>query len=366
MKFIITREPLLKPLQMVNGVVEKRQTLHILSHVLLTVHDGRLALTATDLEVQMHTQIEVDQGEEGEITLPVRKFLDICRALPEQAEIRVTVQEERATICSGKSRFTLTTLPAGEFPSIETKETILEFSLPQSTLKRALERTYFAMAQQDVRYYLNGMLLELAGDQIRLVATDGHRLAYCELQNPIKILENQYVIIPRKAVLELVRLLGDEDNETIITLGSNFVRVSTPEMCFTTKLIDGRFPEYQNVLPLSGENTLTCDRDLLRQALHRVSILSNEKYRGVRMALSDRILKVSAHNPEHEEAEEEVSVNYEGNPMEIGFNVNYLLDAVMACETGKVQIQFSDPNSCCLIRGMGEERCKYVVMPMRL
>ncbi len=366
MKFTISRESLLKPLQMINGVVEKRQTLPILSHVLLAVHDGRLALTATDLEVQMHTQTEVEQGEDGEITLQARKFLDICRALPEQAEIRVSVQGERAAIHSGKSRFTLTTLPAGEFPAIETKETVLEFSLPQSALKRALERTCFAMALQDVRYYLNGMLLELAGDQVRLVATDGHRLAYCELPNPEKNFENQEVIIPRKAILELVRLLEDEDSETAITLGGNFVRMSTPEMCFTSKLIDGRFPEYQNVLPLSGENVLTCDRDLLRQALHRVSILSNEKYRGVRMALSEGLLKVSAHNPEHEEAEEEVSVNYQGSPMEIGFNVNYLLDAVTACESGEVQILFSDPNSCCLIRGVEEERCKYVVMPMRL
>jgi len=181
MRFTISRETLLKPLQMINGVVEKRQTLPILSHVLLTVRDGHLALTATDLEVQMHTQTGVEQSEDGEITLSARKFLDICRALPEQAQIRIDIQGERAIIHSGRSRFTLTTLPAGEFPAIETKDPLLEFSLPQSMIKRALERTSFAMAQQDVRYYLNGMLLELAGDQARLVATDGHRLAYCEL-----------------------------------------------------------------------------------------------------------------------------------------------------------------------------------------
>ncbi len=366
MKFIIDRETLIKPLQMVNGVVERRQTLPILANVLLAVEGERLSLTATDLEVQMNTQTALKTGEEGRITLPARKLLDICRALPDDAEIHVSAKDEKATVRSGRSRFTLATLPAAEFPSIETHADSLSFSLPQNLLKRAIERTHFAMAQQDVRYYLNGLLLELGDKLIRLVATDGHRLALCEVEYPDNFNENQQVIIPRKGVLELVRLLGDDDTEARVNLGGNFIQISTPEMSFTSKLIDGRFPDYQNVVPMSTDKTVTCDREPLRQALNRVSILSNEKYRGVRMAFSDGLLRVFAHNPEQEEAEEDVAVNYEGSALEIGFNVTYLLDALAACDTEQVQLLLSDPNSCCLIQGAGDRQCKYVVMPMRL
>ncbi len=366
MKFIIDRETLMKPLQMVNGVVERRQTLPILANVLLSVKGDKLSLTATDLEVQMNTHTGVKEGEEGDITLPARKLLDICRALPDEAEVRISTKDDKAMIRSGRSRFTLTTLPAGEFPSIETSEGNLSFSLPQALLKRAIERTYFAMAQQDVRYYLNGLLLELADKLVRLVATDGHRLALCEVEYPDKFNDNQQVIIPRKGILELVRLLAEEDTEARVTLGGNFIQISTPEMSFTSKLIDGRFPDYQNVVPVSTDKTVTCDRDPLRQALNRVSILSNEKYRGVRMEFSQGLLRVFAHNPEQEEAEEEVAVDYNGNSLEIGFNVNYLLDALAACGTEQVQLLLSDPNSCCLIQGAGDKQCKYVVMPMRL
>ncbi len=369
MKFITTREDLIKPLQMVCGVVERRQTLPVLSHVLLSLQEENLTLTATDLEVQMKTRTPVQgTGDEktGDITLPARKFLDICRALPEGAEIHLSCEGERAQIRSGKSRFTLSTLPAGEFPSIETRESILEFTLVQKVLRQAIERTHFAMAQDDVRYYLNGLLLELAERVLRLVATDGHRLALCEQASENEFTENQQVIIPRKGVLELHRLLEDNDAETRITLGSNFIQICTPEMNFTSKLIDGRFPDYQNVVPMSTDKTAVCEREPLRQALGRVSILSNEKYRGVRMAFSQGVLQIFAHNPEHEEAEEEVAIDYTGSPLEIGFNVNYLLDALTACDTEQVQLLLSDPNSCCLIRGMNDPSCRYVVMPMRL
>ncbi len=367
MKFTISRETLVKPLQMVNGVVERRQTLPILSNVLLSVKDGSLSLTATDLEVQMHTQTQVEDGEGGDITLPARKLLDICRALPEGAEIRVSATDQRAQIRSGKSRFTLSTLPATEFPAIETSQAILSFGLPQGVLKEAVERTHFAMAMQDVRYYLNGLLMELSGELIRLVATDGHRLAMCEITTDNRITdENQQVIIPRKGVLELARLLEGEDSEATITLGGNFVQIGTPEMHFTSKLIDGRFPDYQNVVPVGADKTVVCEREPLRQALNRVSILSNEKYRGVRLEFSQGQLRVFAHNPEQEEAEEELAVDYNGEPLEIGFNVTYLQDALSACATEQVQLLLSDPNSCCLIRGAGDQRCKYVVMPMRL
>lgn len=365
MKFTITRENLVKPLQMVSGVVERRQTLPILSNVLLSVKDDTLFLTATDLEVQMSTQTPV-RGEAGDVTLPARKFLDICRALPEGAEIRLTCSGERAQVRSGRSRFTLATLPANEFPSIETQETSLAFSLPQDLLKRAIERTHFAMAQDDVRYYLNGLLVDLTDGKLRLVATDGHRLALCEVDGDFKFIENQQVIIPRKGVLELHRLLVDEESEAQVTIGGNFIRISTPEMNFTSKLIDGRFPDYQNVVPVGTDKTAVCERETLRQALTRVSILSNEKYRGVRLEFSQGQLRIFAHNPEQEEAEEEVAVDYTGTPLEIGFNVNYLLDALAASGTDQVQLLLSDPNSCCLIQGMGDRHCRYVVMPMRL
>ncbi|HHH36470.1 MAG TPA: DNA polymerase III subunit beta [Gammaproteobacteria bacterium] len=367
MKFIISRETLMKPLQMVNGVVERRQTLPILGNVLLSVKDGMLSLTATDLEVQMRTQTRVEEGEGGEITLPARKFLDICRALPEGADIHLSAGDQRAQVRSGKSRFTLSTLPASEFPAIETSQAVLDFALPQGVLKSGLERTHFAMALQDVRYYLNGLLLELSGNRLRLVATDGHRLALCEdcLEQDISF-ENHQVIIPRKAVTELVRLLESNEDEARILLGGNFVQIGTPEMHFTSKLIDGRFPDYQNVVPVDSDKTVVCEREPLRQALNRVSILSNEKYRGVRMEFSPGQLRVLAHNPEHEEAEEELGVDYGGEPLEIGFNVTYLQDALNACPTERVKLLLSDPNSCCLIQGVDDQRCKYVVMPMRL
>ena len=367
MKFIIDRAALVKPLQMINGVVERRQTMPILGNVLMSVENDQLSLTTTDLEVQMKTQTIVRESENGSISLPARKFLDICRALPEDAEIHLKVNGEKASLRSGKSRFMLTTLAAADFPAIETDREAVSFEIPQNILKRAIERVHFAMAQQDVRYYLNGMMMELSTDTLRLVATDGHRLAMCETPNiSNNIKENQQIIIPRKGILELVRLLTEENSIAHISLGNNFVQLTTDQINFVSKLIDGRFPDYQNVVPVNCDKIVTCHREHLKQTLNRVSILSNEKYRGVRLEFSSGLLHIFAHNPEQEEAEEEIPINYDGNPLEIGFNVSYLMDALGACQSDEVQLLLSDANSCCLLNGVGDTQCKYVVMPMRL
>ncbi len=367
MKFTIDRETLIKPLQMISGVVERRQTLPILSNVLVSVTANKLSLIATDLEVQMSTHTDIQETIEGEVTLPARKFLDICRALPEEASIKITVdKKEKATIRSGKSRFTLSTLPASEFPKIETHQDVITFEIPQRALKHAIEHTQFAMAQQDVRYYLNGLLMEMAGQTLHFVATDGHRLALCDIEIDYNNKDNQQVIIPRKGVLELSRLLGDDDTSVKIALGNNFIQLKTDKMAFVSKLIDGRFPDYQNVVPVNSDKKVICNREVLRQALARVSILSNEKFRGVRLEFSTGLLHIHAHNPEQEEAEEEVPIDYDGPNLEMGFNVNYIQDALAACETEQVQLMLSDPNSCCLIHGVDEKLCRYVIMPMRL
>lgn len=368
MNFTIQREALLKPLQTICGVVERRQTLPILSHVLIQCDGQQITMTATDLEVEMVATANVDSAEAGETTLPARKFMDICRTLPEGAKITLWVDGDRATLRAGKSRFTLSTLPAGDFPNIEAVADSLNFSIPQQDFKSLIDHTSFAMAQQDVRYYLNGLMLELANGTLRSVATDGHRLAMCEYKADIESADSRQIILPRKGVTELARLLEDDASKVKVELGNNHIRISINELIYTSKLIDGKFPDYQRVLPDKSDKFLVAERDLLRQALSRASILSNEKYRGIRLLLDANALRIVANNPEQEEAEEEIEVEYSYDPLEIGFNVNYVIDALNAINTDKVQIAFSDANSSCLITAAGETaaQCKYVVMPMRL
>jgi DNA polymerase-3 subunit beta len=366
MELKIDRESLLKPLQLVIGVVERRQTLPILGNVLLKAANNQLSITATDLEIEMVTHMLLPGNDKGETTLPARKFMDICRALPDEALLTINVDGERATIRSGKSRFTLSTLPAAEFPNIDSFDTNLEFKIPQNQIKRLIDQTHFAMAQQDVRYYLNGLLLEFSDNLIRAVATDGHRLALCDIEADIGATEIQQIIVPRKAVMELSRLLDNSEVPVTIQLGSNHIRLSTGEMSFITKLIDGRFPDYQRVVPQGGDKIVIADRNLLRQALSRASILSNEKYRSVRFTLSSGTIQVVANNPEQEIAEEEIAVEYDGPGLEVGFNASYILDALAVITTDQVLLELTDQNSCCLIRSPDSEACKYVVMPMRL
>lgn len=364
MKFSVERSAILSPLQAVIGVVERRQTMPILTNVLISGRDDQLLITATDLEVELIAKAKVTLQQAGDITLPGRKLLDIVKALPEGAVITLTIEGDRATVRSGKSRFTLTTLPATEFPSVEDIKAQQTITLPQVTLKRLLDKTHFSMAQQDVRYYLNGMLLELAPNLIRTVATDGHRLAYYEAQLDGVNTTSQQVIVPRKGVLELQRLLGDGNLE--LAIGINHIRADIGEIRFTSKLIDGRFPEYARVIPESPPKQVKADRELLRASLQRAAILSNEKYRGIRLCVRTNTLVLQSHNPEQEEAEEEVEVAYIGEEVEIGFNVNYLLDALAAVEGDEVNVGLTDANQSCLVSSPTEPAAKYVVMPMRL
>lgn len=366
MKISISREDILPALQIVNGVVERRQTLPILSNLLLVVGKDTISMTATDMEVELVATVNTSMQEAGEITLPARKLLDICRALPEGATINLEVSNDRAVITSGKSRFTLSTLPAQEYPLVEFAEDCNHFQISQSKLKNTLDNTSFAMAQQDVRYYLNGLLFELEEDRLRAVATDGHRLALCDTEVETKQKKPIQVIVPRKGVTELLRLLHEGDQVIDVQISTNHIRIDLDGIRFTSKLVDGKFPDYTRVIPPENDTPIVANKDLLKQSLTRASILSNEKYRGVRIILEEGKLRALAHNPEQEEAEEEIEVKYSGGELEIGFNVSYLLDALNIIKTEEVFITISDPNSSCLFLPEGATDSKFVVMPMRL
>lgn len=347
------------------GVVERRQAMPILSNVMLAAEGGELRVTGTDLEVELVSSIPLDASEDGDVTVPGRKLLDILKALPDDAAIEVSHEKDRLVIRSGKSRFTLSTLPAAEFPLVEDINPQKRFELAQSTLKTLLDRTAFSMAQQDVRYYLNGLLLELRGDVLRGVATDGHRLALYDVAAETGDSRLQ-VIVPRKGVLELQRLLGDAEADVAVEIGSNHIRLEAGGLRFTSKLIDGRFPDYERVIPQGGDKAIVADRQSLREALARTAILSNEKYRGIRLTLAPGTLSLQAHNPEQEEAEEELELDYNGGDLEIGFNVTYLMDALGAVQGESVKLGLADSNSSCLIEEPGNPSARYVVMPMRL
>jgi len=365
MKFTAERESILSPLQAIIGVVERRQTMPVLANVLIVISNQRMRLTASDLEVELSAEVAIATDEAGEITLPGRKLLDIIKALPEKAAITVSVENDRATIKSGKSRFTLATLPASDFPTVENLEIKQTLTLPQAELRLLLDKTHFAMAQQDVRYYLNGLLFELSDAQLRLVATDGHRLALAEATLSSPVGAGLQVILPRKGVLELQRVLGSTGDVTI-SIGTNHMRVAVEGVRFTSKLIDGKFPDYNRVIPAEPSRLVNADRVVLRTALQRAAILSNEKYRGIRLTLKPGAMVLQAHNPEQEEAEEELEVAHNGEAMEIGFNVNYLLEALAAVDGEQVELGFTDGNSSCLIKALGKVNSRFVVMPMRL
>lgn len=367
MKFTVSRDALLKPLQLVAGVVERRQTLPVLSNVLIVLDGEKLSLTGTDLEVEIVGRIQLEQpGDAGEITVPARKLLDICRSLPDGADIEFKEDNQKLLVKSGRSRFTLSTLPANDFPNVEDGPSDLSFTCPQKDIKRLIDSTAFAMAQQDVRYYLNGMLWEVTQGQLRVVATDGHRLAMCTRALDIQCSEKVQAILPRKGVIELARLLADADQSAEVVLGANHVRAVTADFTFTSKLVDGKFPDYERVLPKGGSRVIIGVREELKQAFGRTAILSNEKYRGVRLQLDAGQLTIVANNPEQEEAEETVTVDYTGESMEIGFNVSYLLDVTNVLNTENVKITLADSNSSALLEAPENGDSAYVVMPMRL
>ena len=366
MKTIINREDILTPLQNVIGAVERRQTLPILGNVLLKSINSKLTMTTTDLEIEMISQLDSVSSDDFETTIPARKLLDICKALPEQAEIVFDIEDNRVTLTSGRSRFVLASLPASEFPGLDEIDEQQSFELPQNRLKSLFDNTAFSMAQQDVRYYLNGILVEISTDLIKLVATDGHRLALSEYKTDIDVENAKQIIIPRKGVIELSRLLDNSDSPARITLSQNHIRVQAGRLVFTSKLIDGKFPDYNRVIPVDGNRIMEVNRESLKHSMNRIAILSNEKYRGIRLTLSEGNLSIQANNPDQEEAEEEISVSYKDNDMEIGFNVTYLIDVLNVLDSENVFVKFKDANSSCIISDREDSDSLYVVMPMRL
>lgn len=367
MKITTNKDQLLPALIRAGTIVERRQTLPILANFLVEVNQGLMTLTGSDLEVEVRTQITVEASEDFSFTVPARKLTDICKSLDDGAEIVLEVGGDKVTIRSGRGRYTLTTLPAEDYPRLELTTPQEKITLAPDKLKKLIEKTAFAMAQKDVRYYLQGMLFEGRPGRLRTVATDGHRLALCDVDLDSEQNPNIQVIVPRKAVLELNRLLSVEDALPItLEFSTSFMKADLPDGSFATKLIDGRYPDYAKVLPNVDLKSMVADRELLQHALQRTAILSNEKFRGVRFRLEPGLLELQAHNPEHEEAVEELEVAYQGEPITIGFNVGYLLDILNVLEKPQVNMGFIDATSSCLVTAQGDDQCRYVVMPMRI
>ena len=366
MKFTISREVLLQPLSQVIGVVERRQTLPVLANFMLAARDGRLTVTGTDMEVELISSVAADVVQEGEITVPARKLVDIVKALPDGANIKVSVSDEKATLIAGRSRFTLATLPASEFPATDQVETLENIAVAEVSLKKMMDKTSFAMANQDVRYYLNGLLFDFAGQQLRAIATDGHRLAICDLESSIDITSDRQLIVPRKGVMELSRMLSGDEDEVTLAIGRNHVRLVKGDTTFTSKLIDGRFPDYKAVVPVGADKQMLVDKATFIHALQRAAILSNEKYRGVKLEAAGSTIKIVAHNPQHEEAVEEVEAELNFDRLAVGFNVTYLLDALMAIDTDQVSLELKDANSSCLVSAPDSDINRHVVMPLKL
>ena len=370
MKFSISRDALIKPLNLVAGVVERRQTLPILSNVLLVLEDKTLSLTGTDLEVELVGRVALDAtGVDGEVTVPARKLVDICKSLPEGSTIEFSVESGKATVKAGRSRFTLSTLPAADFPAVEGGAGDVALSLQQSLVKQLIDGTAFAMAQQDVRYYLNGLYFEVLGGRLRVVATDGQLQRRITLEQARKL---QHTLARNDdtciSCLDPVRTCRQRQ---AVSIGSNHIRAINEQFTFTSKLVDGKFPDYERVIPKNADKSVVGDRAELKQAFTRTAILSNEKYRGVRLRLSDNNLDITANNPEQEQAEEVVAVDYTGAELEIGFNVSYLLDVLSVLSQSQVKLSLSDEASSALLEQAEppsdqEPERLYVVMPMRL
>ena len=357
----------MRPLSLVTSVVEKRQTLPILANIFIRLEAGLLILTGTDLEVEVSFRVDGVNGEDGSCTVTARKIFDICKSLPDDAMIKFRSDGAGAQVQSGRSRFKLQTLPADDFPGLDTKDWEERFRVQENDLRSLLELTSFSMAQQDVRYFLNGVLLELKDGVVRTVATDGHRLAKSEIGlDGNSNLQTRQSIIPRKAVLEMLRFLEDSDQQMTLELNNNHIRLNGNSATLTTKLIDGRFPDYETVMAQVLNTRILVDRHEMIDVLSRTSILTNEKFRGIRFHLSDGLINVTAHNPEQEEASDELVVDYSGDEIDIGFNVNYLLDALKAIPSESVELQLQDTNSGCVLKDPEDKDTLYLVMPMRL
>ena len=370
MKLIQTdKETLLKPLQTITGIVERRHTLPILSNVLIERKNEKLLCIATDLEIQITTTTENNSSTKEQpcsVTVGAKKLQDILRALPDKTKITLEIEENKLLVTGGKSRFNLQTLPTEDFPKLpENTEVQDKITIKQGELKKLLLLVQYAMAQQDIRYYLNGLLLVKEENNLKAVATDGHRLGFAFLPLETKQ-EKKEIILPRKAVIELTKQLNESEDPVTIELLKNQIRFTFSNVVLVSKLVDGKFPDYNRVIPSGHEKQIEVNRILLLQTLQRASILSNEKFRGVRLILTTGNLRIVCSNNEQEEAQEELEVNYKGEALDIGFNISYLLDVLnnLTCET--VQCSFGDANSSALITIPNNDNFKYVVMPMRI
>ena len=364
----INREALLKPLQAVSGIIERRHTLPILSNVLFERSASRVSMVATDIEIEITASTAVDtQGETKSLTVGARKLLDILRALPEGSEVSLTLQDRKLQVRSGKSRFNLQTLPPEDFPRLAAGEgATSKFAMPQKLLRSLLELVQYAMAQQDIRYYLNGLLMVLDGGAVKLVATDGHRLAFASRELGLKDVPKQEVILPRKTIIELSKLLSDTDEPINIELSATQARFSFGDVLLISKLVDGKFPDYGRVIPQEQAKHLKLKRTELLACLQRAAILTSDKFRGVRWVLSNGSLKIICTNTEQEEAQEEIDVDYKGESLDIGFNVGYLLDVLNNLEVDDIECGLGDANSSALFTVPDKADFKYVVMPMRI
>lgn len=366
MEIVANREQLVPVLGRVTGVVERKQTLPILGHLLLRAGADGLSIVGTDLEMEVRSSCAAAVVSAGEITVPARKLADICRTLPDGVDVRVKVAGDRCVLNAGRGRYVLGTLPAQDFPTLEADLGSVRLSVSEGALKKVLDKTAFAMAQQDVRYYLNGLFLEVSATGIRAVATDGHRLACFDYACEVPIEGQLGVIVPNKTVNELRRQLGSGGSNIEIEVGERAIRFTIGDTTITSKLVDGRYPDYQRVIPSELGKEARADKESLRKALARTAILSNEKYRGVRLAFEPQVLRLQAHNPEQEEAMEEMELHFGGEATTIGFNVAYLGDVLGAVEGEEVEVRFQDGNSSSIWRGTGAGSETYVVMPMRL
>ncbi|MDP2100083.1 MAG: DNA polymerase III subunit beta [Methylobacter sp.] len=366
MKFIINREEILLPLQQIVSVIEKRQTMPILSNVLMVIEEEQLTLTGTDLEIQIIAKINIAAITPGSITVPARKFLDICRLLPSGAEIKFELQEDKVKITSNRSRFSLSCLPADNYPEFAESELENHLFINAGKFKKALDKTVFCMANQDVRYYLNGLLVNVSNSKLKLVASDGHRLSIYEDDLDQATGFEARIILPRKGVLELSRLLDDPEAELKVEFSSNNIRVFIKNLIFSAKLVDSKYPDFGKVFQQEFFNKMLIQKQVLKDALTRVAILSNEKFKGVTFDITPDSLKISTHNPEHDEAEEELMIEYSGEPLTIAFNAQYLLDAVSNLDSEMAVLTIASNASSCFIDEPDECGYKFIVMPMRL
>lgn len=366
MKFNINKDQLLTPLQQIVSVIEKRQTMPILSNVLINATEDQIVLTGTDLEIQIIAKINLPVEQPGSVTVPARKFLDICRLLPNEAEIKFEHKDDKVKVTSGRGRFSLTTLPAENYPDFAESDFENQFQINAGKLKKALDKTIFCMANQDVRYYLNGLLLHVSNSRIKLVASDGHRLSIYEDDIGAATGYEARIIVPRKGVQELSRLLDDPDVDADIQFSTNNIRIFYKDLIFSAKLVDAKYPDFSRVFEQSFHSPALIQKQLLKDALTRVAVLSNEKFKGVTLDIGENLVKISTHNPEHDEAEEELVMQYQGEGMTISFNSQYLLDAVSNLDSEMAVLTIASNASSCFIEEPEQPLFKFIVMPMRL